>query len=139
MRKKYGYIVWGVNDKTKCVVGTNVSFDRDFDGEPYKHYLSRKLNPSIPFETKEISYQGNNVLLLVIPAAKNVKTTYERIPYIRIGSSKEKLEKYPEWEIKLNNTLQNGFPQLLILPLLIMLRTCLLENSLCIMVLRELL
>lgn len=114
--KEYGYMVWGVNDKTKQVVGTTISFDKDIDGEPYKHYLSRKLNPSIPFITENINYHGKNIVLLVIPSAKNVKTTYDKISYIRIGSSKEKLDKYPEWDMKLNNILQNGLPTIVNTP-----------------------
>ena len=45
--KEFGYIVWGVNDATKEVVGTTVNFNKDIDNEPYKHYLARNLTPKI--------------------------------------------------------------------------------------------
>ena len=48
--------------------------------------------------------------MLIIPASKAVVTKYKGQAYIRIGSSKERLDKFPEWEIKLNSTLVNGFP-----------------------------
>jgi len=108
--KEYGYIIWGVNDKTKEIVGTTVNFDRDIDGEPYKHYLARKLQPSIAFETVNFDYKNERLVLLIIPAAKSTKTKYNGIDYIRIGSSKEKLSKFPEYEIKLNSILMNGYP-----------------------------
>ena len=108
--KEYGYIIWGVNDKTKEIVGTTVNFDRDIDGEPYKHYLARKLQPSIAFETVNFDYKNERIVMLIIPAAKSTKTKYNGIDYIRIGSSKEKLSKFPEYEIKLNSILMNGYP-----------------------------
>ena len=108
--KEYGYIVWGVSDKTKELVGTTVNFDRDIDGEPYKHYLARKLQPSIAFETIAFDYKNKKMVMLIIPAAKSIKTKYNGIDYIRIGSSKEKLSKFPEYEIKLNSILMNGYP-----------------------------
>lgn len=108
--KEYGYIIWGVNDKTKEIVGTTVNFDRDIDGEPYKHYLARKLQPSIALETVNFDYKNERIVMLIIPAAKSTKTKYNGIDYIRIGSSKEKLARFPEYEIKLNSILMNGYP-----------------------------
>ena len=108
--REYGYVVWGIRDSDKKIVGTSVNFDRDIDGEPYKHYLARNLKPSIPFETTESEYDGSRIVMLIIPASKAVVTKYKGQAYIRIGSSKERLDKFPEWEIKLNSTLVNGFP-----------------------------
>ncbi|MCH5172482.1 MAG: putative DNA binding domain-containing protein [Erysipelotrichales bacterium] len=114
--KENGFIVWGINDSTKKVIGTNINFDKDIDHEPYKHYLARNLKPSIAFEVIEINYHNERVVMLIIPAAKSVKTKYKDSEYIRIGSSKEKLSKFPEWEIKLNNILINGFPTIVNTP-----------------------
>ena len=111
--REYGYVVWGVRDSSKEIVGTSVNFDRDIDGEPYKHYLSRNLRPSIAFESAEFDYRGFRIVMLIIPASKSVVTKYKGQAYIRIGSSKEKLDKYPEWEIKLNSTLVNGYPTII--------------------------
>ena len=108
--RDFGYIIWGVNDKTHEIIGTNISFDKDIDHEPYKHYLVRNLNPGIAFEVEETAIEGNRVVLLTIPAAKSVPTKFSGQPFIRIGSSKEKLSKFPEWEIRLLNVLSNGIP-----------------------------
>lgn len=108
--KEFGYVVWGINDKTKEITGTTINFDKDIDGEPYKHYLARKLTPSIPFEVKEFLYNDKRIAILIVPSAKTVKTKFDGVDYIRIGSSKEKLSKFPEYEIRLNNILLNGFP-----------------------------
>jgi predicted HTH transcriptional regulator len=108
--KEYGYIIWGISDSTKRVVGTTVNFDKNINHEPYKHYLTRNLQPNIPFEVTELDHDGYRVVLLIIPASKSVVTKYKNYAYIRIGSSKEKLENYPEWEIKLIGALSNGYP-----------------------------
>lgn len=34
--KEYGYIVWGIKDTPRAVVGTDIDFDKDIDREPYK-------------------------------------------------------------------------------------------------------
>ena len=108
--KEFGYIVWGVNDTTKEVVGTTVNFNKDIDNEPYKHYLARNLTPKISFETVEFKYNEARIVMLIIPQSKSIVTKFKNEAFIRIGSSKEKLSKYPEWEIKLNSTLVNGYP-----------------------------
>ena len=108
--KEFGFIVWGVNDKTKNVVGTTINFDKDIDNEPYKHYLARNLSPKISFEAKETIYNGKRIVVLIIPQSKSIITTFKNVGYIRIGSSKERLSKYPKWEMRLSNTLINGFP-----------------------------
>ncbi len=114
--KEYGYIVWGIEDEVKNIVGTNINFDKDIDNEPYKHYLARNLKPSIAFEVKEFSYQDKRIVMLIIPSAKSVPVTYMKEKYIRIGSSKEKLSRYPEWEMKLNSVLMYGFPTIVNTP-----------------------
>lgn len=77
---------------------------------PYKHYLARNLTPKISFETVEFKYNEARIVMLIIPQSKSIVTKFKNEAFIRIESSKEKLSKYPEWEIKLNNTLVNGYP-----------------------------
>ncbi len=108
--KEYGYIIWGVKDNSRDIVGTSINFDKDINHEPYKHYLARNLKPSIAFEVIEKEYQGKRIVMLQIPSSKSVQTKYKEASYFRIGSSKEKINKFPEWELKLNTTLQEGFP-----------------------------
>ncbi len=48
--KEFGYIVWGINDSTKEITGTSISFDKDISNEPYKHYLARNLNLVLPLK-----------------------------------------------------------------------------------------
>lgn len=53
---------------------------------------------------------GKRIVLLKIPAAVKVPTAFDGTRYIRIGSSKENVVKYPEREAQLFDVLKNGFP-----------------------------
>lgn len=110
--KKEGYFVWCIDDKTHEIVGTNFNPNQDINNEPLNHYLSRKLSPSINFTFKEIIMDTKRVVLLTIPAAKTVPTSYANERYIRIGSNKENIRKYPEKEVYLFKILLTGQPTL---------------------------
>ncbi len=108
--RKKAYLVWGINDANHDVVGTKLDYNKEVNGEPLKHLLARQLSPDIHFEFEETIMQGKRVVLLSIPAAKNVPTSFANERYIRIGSSKENLRKYPERESFLFYVLRNGLP-----------------------------
>ncbi len=108
--KKSAYFVWGINDQSHEIVGTSFNCHQDVNHEPLKHYLARQFNPDINFTFEELLLEGKKVVLLIIPAAKSVPTSYARERYIRIGSSKENLRKYPEKEAFLFEVLRHGFP-----------------------------
>ena len=53
------------------------------------------------------------MVVLRIPAAHTVPTAYKAVRYLRIGSSKVNLAKYPDREAELFRVLNNGLPNLL--------------------------
>lgn len=106
--KENAYFIWGINDETHEIVGTSFSQYRDYNKEPYQNYLARNLSPSIGFEFEELKLDGKRVVVLTIPAAKNVPTAFDERRYIRIGSSKANLKDYPEREKKLFRLLDQG-------------------------------
>lgn len=109
--REYGYFVWGIENNTHNIIGTAFDFHQDVRGnEPLKHYLARQTNPDIGFDFYEIILQGKRLVVLVIPAAKKVPTAFDDVRYTRIGSSKEKLMKYPEHESQLFYILRHGVP-----------------------------
>ena len=107
------YFIWGIEDNTKSIKGTNFQYDIDVKGEPLKHYLARLLSPSIAFKFEEFMIDDKRVVCLTIPSAKRVFTEFNKNRYIRIGSSKELLRKYPEREIDLAIILKNGLPTII--------------------------
>ncbi len=108
--KKFAYFVWGIDDQSHEIVGTSFNCNQDINHEPLKHYLARQFSPDINLVFDELIIEGKKIILLTIPAAKSVPTSYARERYIRIGSSKENLRKYPEKEAFLFEVLRHGFP-----------------------------
>ena len=107
--RKTAYMVWGINDKTHEVEGTTFNPYRNTNhNEPLIHYLARKLEPSVKFEFIDVDYENKRLVLLIIDAAEKVPTSYDGIRYLRIGSSKEKLSKYPNREAELFHILRDG-------------------------------
>lgn len=109
----FGYLIWGVNDKNHEFTDTKFNYQKDHNGEPFQHYLSRNISPSIYFHFDEVMINGNRIVVLTIPAARIVPTEYKDVRYIRIGSSKENIRKHPEREAALFRTLNYGPPTLL--------------------------
>lgn len=97
-------------DNDHCVVGTSFKFQVDVKGEPLQHFLARQLTPDVGFSFEEITLENKRVVVLIIPAVQKVPTAFAGIRYIRIGSSKENIMKYPERESQLFYVLRNGFP-----------------------------
>ena len=104
------YLVWGVHNDTHELTGTSFTFHRDVKGEPLEHYLARRITPDIGFSFRELMINEKRVVVLIIPAAKNIPTAFNNIRYLRIGSSKVNLNKYPERESQLFDILRNGLP-----------------------------
>lgn len=95
-------MIWGVENNTRKILGTDFKYDLDINGsEVFKHYLARNLEPHISFKFEEIYIGNDRLVCLTIPAAKDVITEFNHERFIRIGSSKEKLKKFPKYEAEL--------------------------------------
>jgi ATP-dependent DNA helicase RecG len=110
--KTNAYFIWGINDKTHEITGTSINYQKDVKNEPFQHYLARSVSPDIGFTFHEIKINEKRVVVLDIPAAVKVPTSFDGIRYIRIGSSKESVAKYPEREAQLFDVLKNGLPSI---------------------------
>ncbi|MBP5551265.1 MAG: putative DNA binding domain-containing protein [Bacilli bacterium] len=106
-KMSYAYMIWGVSDDKHQVVGTTFDYDKEEKGESLKHFLSRNLTPSINYTFQELTIDGKRIVCLTIPSAKIVPTEFNKERFIRIGSSKEQLRKYPQIEAELWTKLNN--------------------------------
>lgn len=113
--EKYGYLVWGINDKTHEIVGTNFDYTVDVKNEPLQHYLARQLFPDNYFCFNETYIEGKRLVIMQVSAARKVPTSFEGIRYLRIGSSKVNLAKFPDREANLFQILNVGLLLLIIL------------------------
>lgn len=108
--EKNAYLIWGVDNDTHQITGTDFDYHRDVKNEPLQHYLARQIKPDNGFTFHEITLDGKRLVVLEIPAAKNAPTSFNRNRYLRIGSSKVNLMDYPEREAQLFNVLTHGIP-----------------------------
>jgi len=110
LEREYGYLIWGIEDETHTIVGTSINYQKDWKQEPCQHYLARLTTPDIGFTFHETMLNKKRIVVLQIPAASNVPTAFDGVRYIRIGSSKVNVAKYPERESSLFEILRNGVP-----------------------------
>lgn len=108
--EEYGYLVWGVNNNTHEITGTTFDYRVDVKNEPLEHYLARQIMPDNNFSFHEITMENKRVVVMVVPAASKIPTGFDGNRYLRIGSSKVNLNKYPERESNLFYVLRVGLP-----------------------------
>lgn len=110
--RECAYMIWGVNDKTHKIIGTQFNYHINVKNEPLEHFLARQLLPDLAFEFREVEMENERLVVLIIPAAKHTPISFGGTRFLRIGSSKVNLFKYPEREAKLFDVLRNGLPSM---------------------------
>jgi len=106
--KDFGYLVFGVQDKTFSIVGTNFhpsSFK--IGNQDFELWLRTLIIPKICFEIFEFNYKNKHLVLFRIPAAKGQPVHFKKIPYIRINSQKTDLRNFPDYVRQIYNSLED--------------------------------
>jgi ATP-dependent DNA helicase RecG len=98
----YGYMVWGIQDGTRKVIGTHFR-PKDATGkqQPLALWLSQYLRPKIDFRLEQFEYRGVPVAIMCVPAATGHPVSFHEHEYIRLGSSKVLLAKHQDKEARL--------------------------------------
>lgn len=100
--KTNAYLLWGVEDKTHKIVGTNFNpFSAKKGGEALENWLLRLLEPKIDFMFYMLQVEGEQVVLLEVAPAYRHPVTFSGTEYIRFGSHKKKLKELAEKEREL--------------------------------------
>jgi len=109
--KPFGYLIFGVEDKTHEIVGTMFNpLTAKKGNEELEHWIAQRLSPRIDFRIHNFGYQGKQMSMFEIPANIDEPVKFKNIAYIRIGSITRKLIDFPEKERKIwNNTLSYNF------------------------------
>jgi len=99
----FGYLVFGVEDKTHIIKGTTFKPKTHKKGnEELEHWLAQRLDPRIDFRIYEFAYDDTrHMAVFVIPAAQNRPVDFFHNAYIRVGSITRKLSEFPEKEAKI--------------------------------------
>lgn len=96
--KPRGYLVFGINDETHEVVGTsfNPYTEKAQGNQDLLLWLKTGLHPNLGFETHIVDHPGGRVVLFEINPARNEPVSFQGQSFIRIGSSKTRLDRHPE-------------------------------------------
>ena len=100
--KQNSYLVWGVDDSTKDIIGTDFKPASDRRaGQELESWLLQKLTPRIHFSFQTIEYNEKPVVILEIAKAAHTPVQFSSTEFIRVGSYKKKLKDFPEKERQL--------------------------------------
>lgn len=95
----YGYILWGIEDGTRRIVGTKVKPKTEkFKNEPLENWLITNLNPKVSFCFHETQINGQRLVLLVIDSAKGNPISFDKTKFVRFGSCTRDLKDFPDKE-----------------------------------------
>lgn len=108
--RDYAYMIWGVDDSTHEIVGTNFDVYKKKKGnEDFQNWLTRIINPKIEFSFYEVNIEDKKIVVLEIKRAEYEVTKYGKEGYIRIGTAKKTLSDAPQKEKELWKVL-NSIP-----------------------------
>jgi ATP-dependent DNA helicase RecG len=93
--KDFGFLVFGVEDKTGKILGTTVS-----EGDLNKIGIKKMLEPRIYYSTHQFFYQNKKIILVKIDAAKGQPTYFSGKAYARIGEHKTSFKNLSENQIR---------------------------------------
>lgn len=91
------YMIWGVQDSSHAVVGTDFNPDgKKIGNQALPLWLANALRPSIAFSFRTLDHPEGRLVLLEIPAATGAPVAFNGVQYIRIGSATPRLTDYPD-------------------------------------------
>lgn len=107
--KSCAYMIWGIDDTTHEVVGTDKDLQKIKKGnQELENWLRGLLSKNADFDFSSVYMDNNRVGVLIIYSAANQTVMFEKTDYIRIGSYTKKLNEYPELQAKLWDKLRNS-------------------------------
>ncbi len=106
--KSCAYMIWGVDDTTHEIVGTDHNLQTLKIGQQeLESWLRNLLSPNADFEFYTVPMNGTNVGVLIIYRAANQTVMFKKADYIRVGSYTKKLNEYPAMQAQLWDRIRN--------------------------------
>ncbi|MBP3386124.1 MAG: putative DNA binding domain-containing protein [Candidatus Methanomethylophilaceae archaeon] len=97
MERFYGYVVWGVEDGTHKILGTEFKPEtQKVKGQELKSWLHNNLSDNAEFYFDETTVDDHRVVILTIHASKHRPVAFQNCEYIRDGSYTKKLMDRPQ-------------------------------------------
>ena len=106
--KSSAYMLWGIDDKTHEIVGTDYNLQTLKKGnQELENWLRSLLSRNADFEFHMVPMNGKNVGVLIIYRAANQTVMFEKVDYIRVGSYTKKLNEFPALQAQLWDRIRN--------------------------------
>jgi len=105
--REYGYMIWGVDDKTFNIVGT--VFDpltKKKGNQDLTLWLRRMISDTIDFNFETVQLPEGKVVLLTIEKAVKIPTEFDGVAYIRVNNSTTNLDGLRQIKKKLIDKLE---------------------------------
>lgn len=100
--KSSAFMVWGISNDSHEIIGTQFDPKTQKKGsEELESWLLRLLEPKIDFQFHSVIIEEKRVVVLEINQAYRHPVRFSGSEYIRIGSYKKELRKFPEKERQL--------------------------------------
>lgn len=107
--KNCAYMLWGIDDRTHEVVGTDCNLQTLKKGnQELESWLRALLSRNADFEFHSVQMNNVCVGVLIIYRAANQTVTFERVDYIRVGSYTKKLNEFPALQAQLWDRIRNS-------------------------------
>ncbi len=106
--KSIGYMLWGIDDNTHEIIGTDKSLKNLKKGnEELENWLRHSLSANVDFEYKSTTIDEKQVGILFVYKSSSFPVAFNKESYIRVGSYTKKLKDLPSLEAKLWDKLRN--------------------------------
>ena len=100
--RSHAYMIWGVEDGTHDIIGTNVRLKHAKKGnQEIENWLRYLLSKNADFEFQSVDIDGKHVEIIIIAKALGVPVTFEKIDYMRVGSYTKKVNEFPVLQAQL--------------------------------------
>ena len=100
--KRYGYIVYGIEDKTHDIIGTDFNPDTTkIKRQEIDNYIATQLQPRTTFKIFNKIIDNKSVVIFQINTPVGHPLRYKGIAYIRVGSYTKELKDHADKEARL--------------------------------------
>lgn len=107
--KSCAYMLWGVDDTTHEIVGTEFNMQTVKKGQQeLENWLRSLLSKNADFEFHSVKVEDKHVGVLIIHRAVNQTVMFQKVDYIRVGSYTKKLSEYPALQAQLWDRLRTS-------------------------------
>jgi ATP-dependent DNA helicase RecG len=98
-QREVAYIVWGIENDTRKVVGTTFKPRREkVKSQELENWIATQLDPRIDFKVHELQHEGKSVVVFSIQPCSDRPVSFRGVEYIRVGSYTKPLRDHPEKE-----------------------------------------